>query len=172
MTSPRLSNTAHSTAFELLAESHFLSELLQEMWFQRDQLIDVLHSQVDAFGYDLVLTTANVTRHVQLKTRKGTARTARLNLSARLETLPSACVILMDWTPPTAHSEFNIEYRWFGSAPGKRIPALGEQNAKHTKANAHGIKAERPEVRSVSISGNFAVTPSISVLATRLFGAA
>ena len=65
-----LSNTTQSTSFELLVESHFLSEMLQEMWFQRHQLVDVLHSRVDAFGYDLVLTTANVTRHVQLKTRR------------------------------------------------------------------------------------------------------
>jgi len=56
MTSPNgeLSNTTHSTSFELLAESHFLSEMLREMWFQRHQLVDVLHSRVDAFGYDLV----------------------------------------------------------------------------------------------------------------------
>jgi hypothetical protein len=165
-----LSNTTHSTSFELLAESHFLSQTLQEMWFRRHQLVDVLHSRVDAFGYDLVLTTATVTRHVQLKTRRKGGKNNRLNVSVQLETLPSACVVLMDWTAPTGSNPFEVEYHWFGGQPGERIPPLGENVAKHTKGNAAGTKLLREQTRTVSITSRFEPLASVCELTTKLFG--
>lgn len=165
-----LRNTTHSTSFELLAENHFLSEMLEEMWFGRHELVDVLHSRVDAFGYDLVLTTANFTRHVQLKTRRKGGKNNRLNLSVELETLPSACVILMDWSAPTQSAPFAVAYRWFGGPPGERIPPLGDNVAKHTKGNAAGTKLPRQQIRAISIAARFEPVASVSELTTKLFG--
>jgi hypothetical protein len=165
-----LSNTTHSTSFELLAKSYFLSEMLQEMWFRRHQLVDVLHSQVDAFGYDLVLTTAHVTRHVQLKTRRKGGSNSSLDLNIQLETLPSACVILMDWRAPTSSTPFQVDYRWFGGQPSDRIPSLGDKVARHSKGNAAGTKLLREQIRTISIAGHFEPVASVSALATKLFG--
>jgi hypothetical protein len=39
---------------EQLVEYLFLSELLQDAWLRRNQRIDVLRSDVDGAGYDLV----------------------------------------------------------------------------------------------------------------------
>jgi len=167
--SDELSNTTHSSSFALLAESYFLSELLQEMWFRRSQLVDVLHSRVDAFGYDLVLTTDTVTRHVQLKTRRKGARTSRYDLNAQLEELPSACAILMEWAPPVDDPPFQVGYRWFGGEPGERMPSLGGKLAKHTKANAAGNKSLRPQIRTIS-TAKLKPVDSMTELATKLFG--
>jgi hypothetical protein len=144
--------------------------MLQEMWFQRHQLVDVLHSRVDAFGYDLVLTTANVTRHIQLKTRHKGGKNNRLNLSVQLGTLPSACVILMDWSAPTESAPFQVEYRWFGGEPGEPIPSLGDNIAKHTKGNASGAKLLREQIRTISIAARFEPVASVCELTTKLFG--
>ena len=165
-----LSNTTHSTSFELLAESHFLAEMLQEMWFRRHQLVDVLHSQVDAFGYDLVLTTANVTRHVQLKTRRSGGKNNRLNLNVQLETLPSACVVLMEWSAPSGSAPFQVEYRWFGGSPGEKISSLGDKVAKHAKGNAAGTKLFRDQIRTISIAAHFERVAYVAELTTKLFG--
>lgn len=72
-----LNSMAHSSALEHLLEHVFLSEILQEVWFSRQQVIDVLHTSVDAFGYDVVLDLDGVTRHVQLKARRKDGRASR-----------------------------------------------------------------------------------------------
>jgi hypothetical protein len=41
---------------------------------------------------------------------------------------------------------------------------------KHTKANAKGVKAERPNIRTVPLS-TFERVDSVEQLVTRLFGA-
>ena len=51
---------------EKLIEHVFISEILQESWFVREQPLEVLKSEVDAYGYDLVLECNGVTRHILL----------------------------------------------------------------------------------------------------------
>lgn len=63
-------NMSNSPANEYMLEVSFEADLLQMAWVSRDMVIDVLHSSVDAFGYDLVLNTGGVARQVQLKSRK------------------------------------------------------------------------------------------------------
>ena len=61
------------------------------------------------------------------------------------------------------------KYLWFGGAPGSPLPALNEfRTAKHSKANARGHKAERPNIRVVS-KGKFTVLSTISDVVDRLF---
>ncbi|GAB3162223.1 hypothetical protein GCM10027059_14400 [Myceligenerans halotolerans] len=159
----------NSVAFERMAEATFLSDLLQEMWFARGEVVDVLHSTVDAFGYDLVLWTPTVTRHVQLKTKRKRARTARYNLGKQLETLPAACVIVIEWERSVSESRMDLTYRWLGNGPHEPISPLGERIAKHTKANAQGVKNKREGLRVVPL-GAFDRIGSMSELAARLFG--
>lgn len=118
----------HSVAFERMAEAAFLSDLLQEMWFVRREVIDVLHSTVDAFGYDLVLWNRGVTRHVQLKTRSKTARTASYNLATQLRDLPAACVVVIEWERLDDANRMELTYRWFGGGPHERIPDWGTRS--------------------------------------------
>lgn len=117
-----------------------------------------------------MLTTANVTRYVQLKTRHKGGKNNRLNLSVQLGTLPSACVILMDWSAPTESAPFQVEYRWFGGEPGEPIPSLGDNIAKHTKGNASGAKLLREQIRTISIAARFEPVASVRELTTKLFG--
>ncbi|MCA1706608.1 MAG: hypothetical protein LC808_26435 [Actinobacteria bacterium] len=42
-----------SRTVEKLMEHIFLSEILQECWFHRRQVVEVLRAEVDAAGYDL-----------------------------------------------------------------------------------------------------------------------
>ncbi|KAA1419209.1 hypothetical protein F0U44_12215 [Nocardioides humilatus] len=160
----------HSTSFELMVESAFLSDFLQEMWFGRGQLVDVLHSTVDAFGYDLVLQSADVTRHVQLKTKAKSGRTASFKISTQLQEQPAACVVLIEWSVNPA-GRLDLDYRWFGNGPRETIPSLGDKVAKHTKANVEGVKGLRHGHRVVP-RGKFVPLTGMSELATRLFGPA
>lgn len=127
---------AHSSALEKIIELAFLSDLTQEAWFGRRQIVDVMHSSVDAFGHDVVLECGSVLRHVQLKARRAGAMTSRYKINTKLGERPSGCVVLIDWHLGSESDRINLSYRWFGGEPGLPLPPLGDRIAKHSKANA------------------------------------
>ena len=59
-----------SSSREKMLEHVFVSELLQEAWFRYGRTLEVLRSEVDSAGYDLVLEFNGVIRHVQLKSSR------------------------------------------------------------------------------------------------------
>lgn len=130
----------YSTLRENIVEHLFAGELLRRLW-QRDILdVEILKSEFDAGGYDLVLTRQNVTRHIQLKvSRLGGTRNA-INVSLRLAEKPSGCVV---WIIVDDDLNFQ-EYLWFGGAGGSTLPNISDLKVvKHTKGNALGVKNER-----------------------------
>ncbi|HEY4753696.1 MAG TPA: hypothetical protein VIH37_10435 [Candidatus Limnocylindrales bacterium] len=169
MTGREISPVMDSAGFELMAETVFLSSLMQEMWFGRHQLMDVLHSTVDAFGYDLVLQTGDVTRHVQLKTKRRGGSTSTCKLQTQLLDQPAACVVLMEWEPSAQGCTLDVAYRWFGGGPHEAIPDLGDLVAKHSRGNAQGVKGPREGLRIVKLN-RFVPVASVAELAFRMFG--
>lgn len=154
---------------EHLLEHVVLAELVQEAWFGRGQLIDVLHSSVDAFGHDVVLECGSIIRHVQFKARLMAGRTSTYKINARLAERQSGCVVWIGWKPREAENRVEVQYRWFGGPPGEPLPPLGDKVAKHAKANAQGVKLERPGIRVVNL-GRFERLPDAAALLDRLFG--
>lgn len=159
-----------SSSMEHLLEHVVLAELVQEAWFGRRQLIDILHSSVDAFGHDVVLECGPVIRHVQFKARRLGAKTSKYKINTRLAERPSGCVVWLGWERRPGENRLDIQYRWFGGKPGERLPDLGDVVAKHTKANAAGIKLERQGIRSINL-GLFEKLDDAAQLLDRLFGA-
>jgi hypothetical protein len=74
----------HSSLRERIIEHIFVGDALREWW--RDGVIDVevLRSEFDAHGYDLVMSRGRIVRHIQLKasTRSKPSRVAYLPLAA------------------------------------------------------------------------------------------
>jgi hypothetical protein len=61
-------------------------------------------------------------------------------------------------------------FAFFGGTPGQKLPALEAMKvARHSKGNAQGIKAERPQIRIVPRS-QFERPTSLDDLIERLFG--
>jgi hypothetical protein len=166
-----LSSTTASSSMEHLLEYVVLAELAQEAWFGRGQLIDVLHSSVDAFGHDVVLECSRVLRHVQFKARRLDAKTSNYKINTRLADRPSGCVVWLGWSRRPNENRVDVEYRWFGGPPGEPLPDLGGVIAKHAKANAAGVKLERPGIRQINL-GPFERLAGASELLQRLFGPA
>lgn len=164
-----LSGTDESSSMERLLELSLVAELTQEAWFGRRQLVDVLHSTVDAFGHDVVLECGSVLRHVQIKSRALSGTTSSYKINMRLGERPSGCVIWIGWQRPSGSNRLDMQYRWFGGLPGQPLPALGDVVAKHSKANAQGIKLGRPRIRRVTL-GRFERLSGPSDLLDRLFG--
>lgn len=61
---------------EKMLEHVFISEVLQETWLRHGRTIEVLRSEVDSSGYDLVLEYNGIVRHVQLKGSRADSATA------------------------------------------------------------------------------------------------
>jgi hypothetical protein len=65
-----------SSFFEKVMEHVFISEVLQETWYGFGKVVEVLRSEVDASGFDVVFECNGVLRHVQLKTSGATSTTS------------------------------------------------------------------------------------------------
>lgn len=157
--------SVNSSRREEYAEYVFLGALVQEAW-KRNVDLAVLRSQTDADGYDLVLETEEVTRHVQLKTSGTDAKTSRQKLGVKLLRRPSGCVVWIVLDPNTLSLD---HFLWFGGKPGEPLPDLGNKVAKHTRANAEGVKAKRVNHRVIA-KGQFTKLNSVDSLFDELFG--
>ena len=148
----------------------FISELLQEAWFRYGKTVEVLRSEIDTSGYDLLLECNGVIRHVELKTSGTEARRSFQNINMALAQKPSGCVIWIVREENEKENKVNLKYLFFGNAPGEPLPSLETfKIAKHTKGNAKGFKKERPLIRQVPKS-KFIELSGINELLGKLFG--
>jgi len=156
----------HSTLRERIVEHVFVGDTLRRLWQLGVTDVEVLRSEFDAGGYDLVMSFRKIVRHIQFKTSMADGKAADIKASLKLMDKPSGCIIWILVTP-----ELELEsYLWFGSPPGQPLPDIhGMKVAKHAKANAEGIKAQRPEQRIVP-RGRFERLGSLDEVLERLFG--
>lgn len=159
----------HSSALEHVIEHIFLSEVLQEAWFGRRQVVDVLHTSVDAFGYDVVLELEGITRHVQLKARGKQGKASSYKINTSLARHASGCVVSIGWERDHASNRMSLEYRWFGGAPGASLPDLGDVVGRHSKGDATGTKKERAQTRVLRLT-RFSKVADVGELLDLLFG--
>jgi hypothetical protein len=159
-----------SNFYEQLVEHAFISELLQEAWFRYGKTVEVLRSEIDTSGYDLLLECNGIIRHVELKTSGKEARRSFQNINTALAQKPSGCVIWLMRDEDESKHRVNLKYLYFGDVPGKPLPSLEAfKISKHTKGNAQGVKKERPLIRQVPKS-KFAELNGINELLGKLFG--
>ncbi len=167
-----LSDPKLSTYRAHLLEYELLSDLLKDAWFRRGQPIEILRSEFDLSGFDVALECSGVLRHVQLKASYGGAKTASQKINSALAEKPSGCVI---WTRAIAWKDAEpvdlaVSFLVFGGAPGEPLPPLDEfKVARHTKADAQGVKARRPSIRVVP-KGRFRPLNTTAALSDWLFG--
>jgi hypothetical protein len=116
-----------STVRESLVEHMFLAEIMQEAWINREQVVEVLKADVDAFGYDLVLECNGILRHVQLKTSEATGKTSQQTINIALAEKEKACVVWVVLDRDSERGRFKMAYRYFGGQkPDDPMPTLGD----------------------------------------------
>lgn len=159
-----------SSFFEQLVEHVFISELLQEVYYRFGMTVEVLRSEIDTSGYDIVLECNGIIRHVQLKTSTIHGKTNRQKVNVALAEKPSGCVVWILRAEDSADCRMRLTYRFFGNDAGQPLPSLDDfPIGKHTKGNKDGVKAERPSIRVVN-KGQFTTIETTTELAERLFG--
>ena len=83
----------HSTLRERIVEHVFVGEAMRRLWQHRVTDVELLRSEFDAGGYDLVMSRGRLTRHIQLKTLTSGGKTSQLKVGLRLAERESGCVI-------------------------------------------------------------------------------
>ena len=135
----------HSSLRERIVEHVFVGKILKNLWTRDVFNVEVLRSEFDAHGYDLVLSRGDLIRHIQLKT--GTHnRPVNVSVSSGLADKPSGCVI---WIK--VDDDLNMgPYFWYGSPPGKALPDMNAYDSpKRATHNSAGDRPERKNHRSV-----------------------
>ena len=140
----------HSSYREKLIEHLLISELLKLSWRSGDCSLEVAKPEGDNKGYDLIAEAGGVVRHVQLKASHGASKTSRQKIHVALAAKPSGCVVWVYFDEDTLSLG---PFLFFGGSAGEPLPDIdGLKVARHTKANADGYKAERPDIRVVTRS--------------------
>ena len=156
----------HSSLREGLLEHLFVGQVMQVLWQRGSRDFEILRPTTDAAGYDVVLAANGAIRHVQLKSSAHGARTSQQKINTALARQPSGCVVWMQFDP----SDMALgPFGWFGATPGAPLPELGDRVARHTKANAKGVKARRSAIRVLN-KGQFDLGLTIEAVVDRLFG--
>ena len=166
-----MTDTAHfleSGLREKVIEHLFVGDLLRCLWRQGSRDIEVLRAEVDRAGYDIVLESNGILRHVQFKASFRSAKTSRVGININLAQKPSGCVIWIWFDPESMELG---PFLWFGGKPGEPLPPLGDRVGKHSKGDRTGLKAERPNIRLIS-KGQFSSISTMGEVAQELFGQA
>jgi hypothetical protein len=160
------SHSIRSTLRERTVEHVFVGDALRRLWQRGVTDIEVLRSEFDSGGYDLVMSYRKLVRHIQFKSVLEGGKAANVKVSLKLMEKPSGCVLWIVLSP-----ELELKsYRWFGGAPGEPLPDIRNlKTAKHSKGNAEGAKLERPNHRIVP-RARFEQLETLDAVLTRLFG--
>lgn len=157
----------NSVLREKVIEHVFLAELSRALLLKTRIPFEVLRSEFDASGYDLVVEAGGILRHIQLKAGRLGGKRANVDINTALSGKPGGCVVWMMVDEVTLKLG---PFYWFGGAPGEPLPSLGDRVGRHTKGDATGVKAFRPGIRLVP-KGRFARLETIEQVAEKLFGA-
>jgi hypothetical protein len=159
-----------SAFYEQLVEQVFISEVLQTLWYRFRRTVEVLRSEVDAYGYDVVFECNEIVRHIQLKTSKPDAKTSRQNVNRALADKDGGCVVWIVRNEDMQNCRMGLSYLFFGGSVGQRLASLdGFEVAKHTRANVEGEKNPRTAIRVVP-KGKFKPVSTTVELVEILFG--
>ena len=160
----RTAHFHHSTLREKPYNT-FIGDALRTLWRRGVVDVEVLRSEFDAHGYDLVLTSRQIVRHVQFKT--GTAKKPRkVSVALSLADKPSGCVI---WIRLGADLESGPFY-WFGGKPGKSLPPIAHY--PKPRRSTHNKQGQRPDRQNHGNlpSSEFRLLPTLDDVLEALFG--
>lgn len=158
-------HSVHSSLRASILEHVFLGELLSALWAKRIRRIEVLRSEVDAAGYDLVVACNGVTRWIQLKSSYRGSKTARVTVNTAIADKPGGCIIWIMFDPASLKLG---PFLWLGGSLESRISDLGNRIGRHTRGG-RGRKNPRLATRVVA-KAQFKVLTDIRAVTHEMFG--
>jgi hypothetical protein len=142
--------TKQSVYFEKLIEHRFISDIMMHCWFKYEKTLEIIHSEIDTNGYDLIISYDNINRYIQLKTSEENGKTAKQNLNISLIKKENPCIVWIIRNYDKSRNDFIFSYLFWGSNIGEKSPNVENyKTAKHPKADMKGNKKQRPNIRII-----------------------
>ena len=139
-------HSEHSSLRERIVEHVFVGDVLRNLWAHGVYDVEVLRSEFDAHGYDVVLSRGKLVRHVQLKASIADKPTD-VSVARALADKPSGCVV---WIKVSLDLKTMGPYFWYGGRPGEPLPAIDHLDPPlRATHNKDGERPERKNHRSV-----------------------
>ncbi|MGV8936956.1 MAG: CopG family antitoxin [Allorhizobium sp.] len=136
----------NSSLRENIVEHLFVGSALRLLWQNGITNVEILRSEFDAYGYDLVITSDKIIRHVQLKS--GT-KLKPVSASMLLAEKPSGCVLFIQLNDRLEIGPYHL----FSSKAGFPLPDISAfKVTKRATADAAGKKPLRSMHRDIPVS--------------------
>jgi hypothetical protein len=135
---------AESSLREKIIEHAFIAALLRVLWLRGKRDIEILRTEVDRDGYDIVLHCNGILRHVQLKSSYQEATTAKVDARTALEGKPSGCILWILFDQRTLELG---PYLWFGGQTRRTTAGAWRQGRppQSTQRSRHQGRASGAE---------------------------
>jgi hypothetical protein len=155
----------NSSLRENIVEHSLIAGILRELWTRGITDCEILRSEFDAYGYDLVLSYGDLVRHIQLKSSKG-PKAKDVGIAQNLANKPSGCVLLI-----CVDDELNLgPFYWYGGNPGEPLPIMDDlPTLRRTTPNKDGVKPVRSNHRRLPAK-RFSYLSDIEDVVDRLLG--
>lgn len=153
---------ARTTQIQALAErSSYVENVLRHAMigaiagaqWARDPLscLQILNSEVDDSGFDIVLALDARARYIQLKQTHAEKTPPHVSVCLSCSSMPGSCVILV------AHNLHDLSiahFRFFGSTPDCPMPDIsaGAKSVVPGRRNTEGERKQREGYRNVPLS--------------------
>lgn len=151
---------------EKVLERVFLTDLSRVLLIGLRIPFEVLRSEFDGHGFDVIVEARGIVRHVQLKATRIGGKRASVDVNLALADKPGGCVV---WFMADPEALTVGPFYWLGQPPGEPLDVPDGQNARHSRANALGVKGERKGLRRVPM-GKFTRMEGIEEVAMAMFG--
>src|SRR3546814_17717032 len=110
----RSRRSQHSTLREKVVEHLFLAELSKEMLLRAKTPFEVLRSEFDGHGYDIVVEAKGVLRHLHFKHSRADSKVRRQKVHVPFTKKPGGCVI---WSMAVRRTLGVGTFFWMGGEP-------------------------------------------------------
>lgn len=156
----------HSVLREKVLEHVFVAELSKVLLLDMKLPFEILRAEFDSNGYDIVIEVGEVTRRIQLKAMRLGGKRAHVNINLALTEKIGGCII---WFNADSASLELGPFYWLGGPPQAKLELPDSRTARHSKANAAGVKLKRERLRTVN-KGKFWRLESMKEVGEVLFG--
>src|SRR3546814_19542617 len=96
---------------------------------------EVLRSEFDCHGHDIVVEAKGVLRHIQFKHSRADSKVRRQKVNVALTQKPGGCVI---WSMVERSTMGVGTFFWLGGKPGQALSQIGNKVARTTKGDPTG----------------------------------
>lgn len=116
-----------SSYVENVLTHSMISSLAGDLWRRDPEVrMDILRTEVDESGFDLVLTMSGQGRYIQIKQVNSEGRNKNFSVRADFALMPGSCVVVI----VHRDSDLSIEgYRFFGAALNKPMSSVDGFNS-------------------------------------------